>query len=74
MDCSANITSNSVAFTDLIYDSYKYKNGGKFIEVAIFNVTMPSSIRPTGVYTIDFYDLVGSAYRLVDTASFTNLI
>jgi hypothetical protein len=74
MDCSADITSNSITFKDLIFDSYKYKPGGKHIEVAILNVIMPSSIRPTGVFTIEFYDLVGDIYRLVDTAQFTNLI
>lgn len=35
---------------------------------------MPSSIRPTGLFKIDFYDLVGDTYRLVDTSDFTNLI
>ena len=33
---------------------------------------MPSSSRPTGTFTLEFYDLIDGVYRLVDITSVEN--
>lgn len=35
---------------------------------------MPSSIRPTGSYKLEFFDKIGEDYKLVDTTEVTDML
>ena len=44
------------------------------INIGISNITMPNSSRPTGNYTISFYDFYVAGFKLIDTVTVKNLV
>ena len=66
--CETDPETNSFVLQELLKDPYEYEEF-EWIEVAIDDIKMPSSSRPTGEYEIEFYDNINGVYRLVDVAT-----
>ena len=63
--CAVDIASNTLIFSNLLKSEYGF-NTDEWIEFSVNNIKMPSSSRPTGSYTIEFYQMIEGVYRLVD--------
>lgn len=65
--CQTEAETNTFILQDLLKQRYEYEEF-EWIEIAIDDIIMPTSSRPTGEYEIEFYDTIDGVYRLVDTA------
>ena len=69
--CTVDKPSNTFIIEAKLLDPYTY-SALEDIEFSIDAIPMPSSTRPTGTFTLEFYDLINEVYRLVDTTSVTD--
>jgi hypothetical protein len=67
------IKDNMITFSRFLVEPWEYKEN-LFIEIGVKNIMMPSSSRPTGTYSVSFYDKVDGDYVLVDRSSFEDKI
>lgn len=74
--CEADIDNHALIMSQVLKDPYLFEELS-YIEMSIENIKMPSSIRPTGEYKIEFYAKIeeqGDQYLLVDTVTVTDKI
>ena len=69
--CTTDTATNTFIIEAQLMDPYQYQQLAD-IEFAIDLIPMPSSSRPTGTFTLEFYDLIDGVYRLVDITSVEN--
>jgi len=73
INCSTNKETNSFELTSVLKEPYEFEEFA-MIELGIENIKMPTSTRPTGKFTIEFFDKIENEYRLVDTVEFYDKI
>jgi hypothetical protein len=71
--CTPNIKENSFSIKNFLSVGYN-DNLREPISIGIGNITMPRSSRPTGNYTISFYDYYVDGFKLIDTVTVANLV
>ena len=71
--CTPNTKENSFSIKNFLSVGYN-DNLREPISIGIGNITMPSSSRPTGNYTISFYDYYVDGFKLIDTVTVANLV
>lgn len=71
--CAVDVANSAFVIDAVLFDTYSYK-AGEWIEFSIDAIEMPSSIRPTGSYRLEFFDKIGEEYKLVDTTEVTDML
>jgi len=73
ISCASDPSANALILSHVLKDRYTF-NELSSIEFSVSDVRMPSSTRPTGTYTVEFLANIGGVYKLVDTATVTDML
>jgi len=71
--CTADTKQNSFTIKNFLSVGYNL-DIKEPISVGIGNITMPTSSRPTGDFTIQFYDYYEDGFKLIDQMTVSNLV
>lgn len=71
--CETDAADNAIILSHVLKDRYTYEEVS-YIDFSVENIRMPSSIRPTGAYVVEFLAKVEGEYKLVDTATVYDML